>query len=413
MMSKKNLLLSAMLVMLIGIAIVLLILEIPGTKASAAAAQVTNQLTPTLETQSPTGGAAETSVATSFPQTTSTSMLGTQYVVKAGDTLSAVAAKFGITLQSLAAANPQISNMNQIMPGQVLTLPSSAGGSTGGMDLTTTPQAGGGGPTFTPVPAVNGGATPTVIPNAGSEISPTSEPTPSNGAASTSIPNTGSGTFYTVKAGDSLGSIAVRFNTTLQAILNANPTITNKNTIVVGQVVFVPSSSGGTSIPSTGGGPTYTVQKGDTLSSIASKHQVSLSALLSANPQITNMNQIVAGEVITLPGSSSIPSTGGGTPTATSTVSSTPTRTPTAIPTTSGATSIPSTGGGSPTPAPTTSGGTSIPSTGGGASYTVKAGDTLFSIARAHTTTVAALLSANPQITNSNVISVGQKINLP
>jgi LysM repeat protein len=417
MMSKKNLLFSATLVVLIGIAVVLLFFEIPGIKANAAAVQVTNQLTSTLETQSPTGGASETSIATSFPQNTSTSMMGTQYVVKAGDTLSAIAAKFGITLQSLLAANPQISNMNRIMPGQVLTLPSS----TGGVDLTTTPQAGGGGPTFTPGPTVSGAATPTVIPNAGSEISTTSVPTPSSGAGPTSIPNTGGGTFYTVKTGDSLGSIAARFNTTLKAVLNANPTITNQNTIVVGQVIFVPSSSGGTGIPSTGGGLTYTVQKGDTLSSIASKHQVSLSALLSANPQITNMNQIVAGQVIALPGSSSIPSTGGGTPTLTPTAMPTtsstgrPTgsSTPTATPTTSSATSIPSTGGGSPTTAPTTSAGTSIPSTGGSASYTVKAGDTLFSIAQAHQTTVAALLSMNPQITNSSVITVGQKITLP
>ncbi len=46
-------------------------------------------------------------------------------------------------------------------------------------------------------------------------------------------------------------------------------------------------------------------------------------------------------------------------------------------------------------------------------SYTVQKGDTLFKIAVHFNTTVAVLLRANPDITNSNVITVGQVINLP
>ena len=44
--------------------------------------------------------------------------------------------------------------------------------------------------------------------------------------------------------------------------------------------------------------------------------------------------------------------------------------------------------------------------------YTVKAGDTLSMIARRYHMTLAELLSKNAQITNSNVIKVGQKLNL-
>jgi LysM repeat protein len=45
--------------------------------------------------------------------------------------------------------------------------------------------------------------------------------------------------------------------------------------------------------------------------------------------------------------------------------------------------------------------------------YTVQAGNTLFGIARAFSVTVEALLNANPQITNANVIFVGQVICIP
>lgn len=53
-----------------------------------------------------------------------------------------------------------------------------------------------------------------------------------------------------------------------------------------------------------------------------------------------------------------------------------------------------------PTPVPT------------GASYTVKAGDTLSGIAEAHGFTLAQIEHLNPQITNPNVIAVGEVIHL-
>jgi LysM repeat protein len=45
--------------------------------------------------------------------------------------------------------------------------------------------------------------------------------------------------------------------------------------------------------------------------------------------------------------------------------------------------------------------------------YTVRSGDTLSAIARTCSLALADLLAANPQITNANLIHVGQKINIP
>ena len=62
--------------------------------------------------------------------------------VKSGDTLSAIAAKNNVSVAAIAAANPQISNLNLIRPGQIVTIPTVtanktssntyAGGVTGG-----------------------------------------------------------------------------------------------------------------------------------------------------------------------------------------------------------------------------------------------------------------------------------------
>ena len=45
---------------------------------------------------------------------------------------------------------------------------------------------------------------------------------------------------YRIKSGDSLAKIANRFGVTVQDILNANPDISNPNSIFVGQIIIVP-----------------------------------------------------------------------------------------------------------------------------------------------------------------------------
>jgi LysM repeat protein len=46
------------------------------------------------------------------------------YTVQAGDTLSGIAAHFGLSLACIEASNPQITNPDLIFPGQLITLPS-------------------------------------------------------------------------------------------------------------------------------------------------------------------------------------------------------------------------------------------------------------------------------------------------
>ena len=61
------------------------------------------------------------------------------YTVVAGDTLSGIAARQGVTLNELLAANPQISNPNMIHPGDELNLPSPTTGTPTPTPSDTTP----------------------------------------------------------------------------------------------------------------------------------------------------------------------------------------------------------------------------------------------------------------------------------
>ena len=51
---------------------------------------------------------------------------------------------------------------------------------------------------------------------------------------------------------------------------------------------------------------TYTVQRGDSIWKIAVRHQVGMSEIIAANPQIKNPNLIYPGQKITIP---SVPTT--------------------------------------------------------------------------------------------------------
>ncbi len=62
---------------------------------------------------------------------------------------------------------------------------------------------------------------------------------------------------------------------------------------------------------------------------------------------------------------------------------------------------------------PQTSPAPSTPSAGTSGGYTVRAGDTLSDIARAHGVSLQSLIAANPQIRHPDLIFVGQRINLP
>ena len=105
-------------------------------------------------------------------------------------------------------------------------------------------------------------------------------------------------TTYIVQSGDTLTSIAIRFDTTVQAIVDLND-LENPNLIYVGEILKIPTDSrGNIAVPSTRQYmTTYIVQNGDTLSSIAQKFDTTVQSIVSIN-NISNPNLIYTGEIL-------------------------------------------------------------------------------------------------------------------
>lgn len=128
-------------------------------------------------------------------------------------------------------------------------------------------------------------------------------------------------TTYVVKKGDTLSEIAIKYGTTVDALVKAN-NITNKNLIYVGQKLIIPkstntnTSSGKTTFdansviamkkwlkatdPELSKGLVYVVKRGDILSKIANNFKVDIDAIAKANG-IANKNLIYVGQKITIP----------------------------------------------------------------------------------------------------------------
>ena len=104
---------------------------------------------------------------------------------------------------------------------------------------------------------------------------------------------------YTVARGDSLWSIAKRFNVGVNEIKNANNL--KSNLISVGQQLIIPGAA-----PSDQTNVTYVVQKGDTLYSIALKYGTTPNAIVRKN-NLKN-NTLTVGQTLTIP--SDVESTG-------------------------------------------------------------------------------------------------------
>lgn len=152
------------------------------------------------------------------------------YTVKAGDTLSQIAASHGTSYQNLASLN-HLSNPNEIYVGQTLKLQAT----------TSTPAQ-----------------------------------TPTRAAS------TNQGT-YTVKAGDTLSAIAAAHGTSYEALAQANG-ISNPNEIYVGQTLKFTAPTRTTSVTTTSAKRgAYTVTAGDTLYEIAQKVGVNWQQLAQTN----------------------------------------------------------------------------------------------------------------------------------
>lgn len=168
---------------------------------------------------------------------TGESSIENTYTVVYGDTLSEIAAKYGVDTTTLASLNG-ITNPNLIYVGQVLKIPSSSN----------------------------------------DNISSTN----------------GNFKSYTVVAGDTLSEIAVKYGVSISDLAALNG-ISNINLIYVGQVLRIPLTSSATVQQAQK--TYYTVVAGDTLNGIAKKFGTTTSAIASLN-KISNINLIYVGQVL-------------------------------------------------------------------------------------------------------------------
>lgn len=109
--------------------------------------------------------------------------------------------------------------------------------------------------------------------------------------------------FYTIRKGDTLSEIASRYGTTVQELVSIN-NIANPNLIYPGETIRVATNSTIHGSETRGTGSiTYTVQRGNTLSQIASTYGVTVNHIVQMN-NIQNPNLIYPGEKLRITESS-------------------------------------------------------------------------------------------------------------
>jgi LysM repeat protein len=164
------------------------------------------------------------------------------HIVSWGENLTSIATRYGVGIHDIAAAN-RISDPNRIYVGQRLVIP------------------------LPPAAAA---------PPAGENVAQ-----------------------HVVQPGDTLSAIAVRYGCTINAIVQANRLV-NPSFIYVGQTLVVPTASAGTpATPATG--VYYTVRPGDTLATIAYRYEISYWAIVQAN-NLHSPSLIRAGQRLFIPG---------------------------------------------------------------------------------------------------------------
>jgi hypothetical protein len=108
---------------------------------------------------------------------------------------------------------------------------------------------------------------------------------------------------YVIQRGDTLSGIATRYAIPVSTVLALNPEIADPSTIVLGSVLYLgrdPRVRLESCGPDTVDCWLYVVQPGDTLAAIAGRYGVTVVYILSANPEITDENTIYSGQVIRL-----------------------------------------------------------------------------------------------------------------
>ena len=371
------------------------------------------------------GSAASTSSSTTSTRSAAPAA-GGSYTVQAGDSYWRIANKYGISIQELQRLNG--TSDYTLHPGQSIKVPgsgtnASASSNSGSASTSTTsaaPSAGGSytvqagdsywriankyGISISELQRLNGTSNYFLypgqslkVPGSGSSSNATASSNSSSTSTSTTTAAPAAGGSYTVQAGDSYWRIANKYGISISELQRLNGT--SNYFLYPGQSIKVPGSGSASATPapasntasttpapaetpapapSTGGG-NYTVQAGDSYWRIANKYGISISELQRLNG--TSNYFLYPGQSIKVPG--------GGA------AAETPAPAPAESP--------------APTAAETPAPAANNASQASGGSYTVQAGDTLYSIARRNGVDVYKLIANNG---GSHFIQVGQVISL-
>lgn len=219
------------------------------------------------------------------PYTAPEGTTGNYYTVKKGDTLYGIAKEYGISVDELKRVNNLTSNTLTI--GEVLVIPDIEEPETPNENIyivrsgdTLYSIANKYGMTVDELKALNNLTNNTL--SIGQKL------VVNEGNAATLDT-------YTVKAGDTLYSIASKYGLTVNELKQLNQL--TSDVLSIGQVLNVSNSS----TPTTPTHPsnTYTVKSGDSLYSIARKYGITVDALKNANGKTSNLLSI--GEVLVIP----------------------------------------------------------------------------------------------------------------
>ena len=159
-------------------------------------------------------------------------------------------------------------------------------------------------PVVTPPPSL---PAPTATPVPPS-IAPTAGPTPGSSPGDPLLalppcPDLPGCYEYVIQRGDTLSTVATRYDIPVSTVLALNPELADPNTIVLGKVLYLGRDPRLRLEPCTddsAGCWLYVVQSGDRLAIIAERYGLSVSAILASNPEITDENAIYSGQVIQL-----------------------------------------------------------------------------------------------------------------
>ena len=182
------------------------------------------------------------------------------YMIQSGDTLWKLSKTYGVSVQSISDLNPGIDPQN-LQIGSTLCIPNA--------------------PAPTPTP------TPTPAPT------PTPTPMPVPAPKPQTTPAVPCDFAYLVTRCDSLCGIARKFHVSVESILRNNPGLDPK-CLKAGSCIFIPLNCCGKNTCR------YTVRAGDTLYSIANRFAVCPTALLAANPNI-DFQHLAKCQVICIP----------------------------------------------------------------------------------------------------------------